>query len=411
MPARRAAIPDKFHWVRIGGNLRDLRFAHTFAVAAYGQFIATDPVYVANPFPAGNVGDYGDFGIQAARLTEYRIDAIMLGSVRNGIEASYSIAPGEIHPDESTPGTIINLDPAANPPTWSFTSGHANANDNFTALEAAIAGFADFTEEEQQLAAFGLIMGASLPPVVGLSLHESGHHYLTGHSKAFLAVENQALSMSTQYVRNTIRGDILRFRDIINHKACHPVTTDILKALALSVAVKNRLNIAGMGSATVRLPYVEGQIKQAAAMIAIVDSVQTFAATYQCVFSVADLKMAYGYVSMVPLVGAAPVLPVGARFALPATRGQAIEGILVPAINAALAVTAYCSGILWELIENTDSNIRPAADSRFTAYSISKLRTEKVAEVYAGSELARNARRFTRGEVEKGIFSPIEMRA
>ena len=100
------------------------------------------------------------------------------------------------------------------------------------------------TDEEWAIAYAVFVLAKTAPVLAGCQLLENGHHYLSSNTSATQAVEQPTL-----------------VKDLVWHKAPHPVRAGVLAAFAVDKNVKARMVAAGMGSAGVRLPYVESVVK------------------------------------------------------------------------------------------------------------------------------------------------------
>lgn len=63
------------------------------------------------------------------------------------------------------------------------------------------------------------------------------------------------------------------FRDMVWHKSVHPVSSFLLMELARDPNVPGKLSSFGVGSASIRLPYPEGELKRMRTYIAIYNGV------------------------------------------------------------------------------------------------------------------------------------------
>jgi len=397
-PARREAIGAAYFWDYIAGGGDQLSHLTLGCALAYGSFIASQPEPVFDPprQPVGNIAHFGDFGVADPLKATLRREAIILGGVRAGIASAYRLEYNDLHTTERTLGTVATI--AAN--TFTFETTHTDAAGDLTRREAATLAFAQapFTEEEQELYFAMAKLGMGVPPLVGSSLLENGHHYLTGSNKAFLALERQVIEGSSQPVRDQWQIAVDRSRDLAFHKACHPIANPLLYAFARNTELPLRLVRANLGSAAVRLPYIEPEIRASRAYLAVVNSVRTFGDTSGFRVDVPQLSLILDYVVSIPDGGPVPPAPDGVI--QPADRDTGIRDLLAPAMARAAPAVAVAVGMYHSLVEESGGN--PNTDSRLVAYSVRKLRGAYTADVAQGSSAIRNYRTFQRSAIERG---------
>lgn len=401
-PSRRGAIDAKYHWKTIGGAAGRLDLSTIYVYVCYGALVAAEATLAAGAAvpDAGSMAAFNAIRPGAARLQVLRYEAIIIGGARAGAATAYTIVAGDLHADERSTGDYVTIDLAPANPTWAFTSGHTDAAGNLTSDEAATLSFGPLSADEESLFLAMAKVGMGIAGLVGSMLIETGHHYLSHASKAFAAVESQVIGALSAPAKAPWTADVSRSRDLAFHKALHPVSNGVLMGLARDVDLPLRLTAVSLGSAAVRLPYVEPEFKAARAMIAVVDSVQPFCEQSGFRVSVPRLKELLRHVLSYPVAGGAPTVPAPGGIQVMGGRAEAIRDVLVPAMNAAKPVVATATGMYVAILEVSGSN--PGTDSRLLAFSVKKLRAEHPASVAAGAAAHRQYRTFERSAAERG---------
>jgi hypothetical protein len=399
-PARRESIPAKYFWGRVGGLTSNLALSTVYSAVAFAGLLGAEPGATARN--AGTLENYAGFGLADARLAVLRTHAIILGGVRAGVATAYRIRAADIAATEATANDIITVNEQAG--TYALPSGHVADGDNLTFVEAALVRFltTEMTADEISLFFMCTRLGMAIPPLVGCSLLDTGHHYLTSVNKPFLTVERQVVRNTGGAAQAAWDADIEVSRDLAYHKSCHPIADAALVSLARSKDLRDRLVAAGLGSAAVRLPYVEQPLRAARAYLAVVSAVAAFGALSGMVASTPGLSRVVAYIDTIPATiganNAMPAPPQGLQQV--ATRDEAITRLLEPAILRAQPAVATASGILIGLVEDAGGN--PNTESRLNAYSIRKLRADFLSSVAMGTNGVRQFKLYQRKQIEDG---------
>nr|XP_016490335.1 PREDICTED: uncharacterized protein LOC107810109 [Nicotiana tabacum] len=179
--------------------------------------------------------------------------AIILGAARAVMTTDFDIAEADLEPAETET------------PVLHATVGESNGA-KYTILLAQNDPHRDILTEnlaltEDELVILKVVMRSAqtIMPLQGLNLIIDGYHYLSNSTKssysAFLAVERQVWVPKAFKTFADANKDIVR--DLMGHKAGHPVSVSIKELAATSPAVKTKLESAKLGSASVRLPALE----------------------------------------------------------------------------------------------------------------------------------------------------------
>jgi len=372
---------------------------------------------VPGPRTGGTVADWQQFIDQAAANASIRRRAIVLGSARAAISASYAIAPVDLLPSEYTNATIwtatgrdpngavVPADPANGIAVEAIqlSSNHNDAAGNLTFAEALGDNMTELTDEEmaQSFAIYRMALGA--PPLAGISLYKSKHHFLSSDTRAIEAVERQVLGESNEAVRTWYRDNETEIRDTLWHKAAHPVDPTLLKALACSNETKARLDLMDLPSAAVRIPYMEPEIQAARAYLVTVDAIASWSATKGHRITLPGLEAAIAAAEAMPRTGTAS--PYTGE--PPITRGEFIAGELAARRTKAMSVVGWALGVLTGMNDAGVLEFRRLSISR--AYSVLSLRETRAGDIALGREAYENGRRYERNQAERGKFQPVTM--
>jgi len=420
-PARRGAIAAEYHWTGVGNTeIRDACLVYRAAVAASWAKLAAigHPAGVAEP---GNLAHYAA-GVGAATADAgLRRRAIWFAGARAGASSAWRIADADLSNDEKTPATVftVALAPAANVPAaiagdieaarvWQIANGaialstaHLDANADLTYLEALATSFAALSaaEEEECYAAFRL--GSVAPVLNGLTLFMTNHHYLSSAQKAFLAVERQVIAADT--VKASWDVDAPGLRDVVWHKACHPIRSAISMAFAAMDDIRDRMTALGIGSAGVRVPYVEDSVRAAQAYVALLGAVRPAVAGTNWTLGLPTLIAALHVLSAMGHAGAVP-------FGAPAgvvDRRTAIDLMLKPAMAVSEPAVAFLAGLYAGACEDADVNLR--RDSIWNAKSVQRVVNSGVGAVANGRKMYNLVRRRDRALADSGHVPDVTL--
>jgi hypothetical protein len=266
-------------------------------------------------------------------------------------------------------------------------------------MQSALAtGMRALTDEEWNFAYGVFRMASTAPALAGLSLLETDHHYLSSNIVATKAVESQVMSDMSNEARAIWNSDIPGIRDMVWHKAAHPVTATVLIDFALSVHTPERLTALGIASAAVRFPYVESSMKAAKAMLALESAIQPSLQLAGYQVSLRRLTDAMAAVTNLSAVRSAAVSATFEGTVYAGTRRQVVKALLEPVVSGAEPFVAWCAGYYKAVIEGASIT----NDSLMRSYSIRRLVKAHVVSYASGMEGYENLRKFTRLSIDKG---------
>lgn len=424
-PARAAAIGAQFFWTGVGGATPDrspglvglwIRSAFgTIAAADFAAAVAAahtaDPAAptLAGDRLQGRAGLYDASLVVAEQSNANRFRAIALGATRCGLTASWRILPAELEGSETAAATVFTTD--ANGGNVRLTSTRIPTANNLSVAEALALWMPALTPEELDFAYLCLRLAAAAAPLAGLSLLETNHHYLSSRLQATRATEKQLLGDVSADAVAFWRSAEDTARDMVWHKASHPVGTRLLKLLALDVNVPKRLNLSGLGSAAVRLPFCESELKRAGAYLALIDSCAPLLAVANYTVKLPVLRAAVAYVKAYPHAiqhaAGAGLPPADPQRPTVRSRAAAIEDVLLPALDKAASIVAWLSGLYTGLAEQADMNI--SQDTLMRAYSVRKAKAGHVASAALGKQAYEAYRRYAMNQADKGTLVGVDL--
>jgi hypothetical protein len=136
---------------------------------------------------------------------------------------------------------------------------------------AAMANIAPLTPLEISVIPFIAWMATPVLALNGLSLVETGHHYLPTTAKYFASTKSQVLKSAPGEVADWLNNLGSTLDDVMFHKMCHPISVEVKVAVARDANTPERLRAASCGAAAVRLPASVGEVKAAKATLAIMN--------------------------------------------------------------------------------------------------------------------------------------------
>jgi hypothetical protein len=262
---------------------------------------------------------------------------------------------------------------------------------------------ADLSETEWNLSFAFYRMALAAPPLAGVSLLDSNHHFLSNKLNSVMSVEGQVLSEEGSEVMALYRDNIDVHRDMLWHKASHPLTTELLRALALDDAMSARFDEVGLGSAAIRVPYVEPVLRAARAYLAMHRAVVAWINSNGHNVRMPGLEAAVAAVEAMPRAGAVPPY----ANAPPMTRDEFIRTELTRRCINAKPVVAWCIGAARANAEHTGDRYSELTAGR--AYSVRKIEKEDPGSVGLGRSDYEDTRRYARNQAERGRFTPKTM--
>jgi len=367
------------------------------------------------PRTEGSAADWAPFVQQAAANASIRRRAIALGAARAGISAAYAITDVDLTVTETHNAAVwraighnaagVAVAPGPNVPVTGIElrSGHTDVAGDLTFEEALGDAMGDLSEAEWSFAFAVYKMSLAAPPMSGVSLLETNHHYLTSSASKVAGIERQVLSEEGDVVGAVFRDNLDELRDVIWHKASHPLTTGLLRELGVDPEMSARLTQAGLGSAAIRVPFVEPQVRAAKAYLAMHKSVLSWTRSMGHTVTLPQLDAAVRAVETMPHVGMAPPF----TGAPPMTRADFVAQELVPRVEAAAHIVAWCVGVLRATCQENGVQYSGLSVSR--AYSIQKLEKNNPSDIGLGSAAYDKGTRFERNQVERGRMNTITM--
>jgi len=414
-PERASAVPAEYHIRHVEDPSHDLRNAGIFCALAYGALASVLPTTAGYGAPAGAtyaVHLAEGFGIAGPIPAAIRDEALTLGAARCGVTAAYRVAAADWIAAEVGPvsATVTAPAVAGGAHTWEFGSAHSDAAGNLTREEALAIHFlvVEMTEAEQELAFKVAAAAPGVVPANGCSLMATRHHYVPDSVLMFLGGEKQMLAGMSAAARAIWDRAPVRNRDLMFHKATHPYPSNMAIALCKSGDMPERLRALNLGAWAVRLPYVEPEVHQARAFVAVVKQVQVFCQSAGHQVAVPRLEAALAYVVSCPwAVGAGVVMPpippgVMSVYVQPASRELAVSGILARAIQGAEEIVAWCVGVMLAIVDAMGEN--PALQSTLTARSILRIRQNNAASIAGGASAHKLFTTYSRAAAEKGTL-------
>lgn len=403
IPIRAGAIPAEYKWVDITNMTRDVATANIKAfVRAYYGVLGVKEITERNvAAPATfdvTAREYAGFApsvTHVAAVPMIRKMAMCIGAARAGLVSMWNVdGPKLINAEVSTAAVFTYAG-------GRITTMHAIADADFTLVEALAYGMVEFTAAEDDIlyAIFQLAM--AVVPLAGLSILSTGHHYLTSNKVATDAVMRQVMATSTEATKAWFAVDTAIIKDLIWHKAAHPVLVNHLTAQALSTVVAERLKSASMGSAAVRLPYVEPEMKAAQAMITAINAVQQVIQDTNGTLEVPTLIGAMATVKLFDIGAVDVMVAPNVNHPLVLNRRAAVNDVLVPAMRVANIAVAYALGIYTAMSENATA--RDRRSTLLTAKSLERIKADNMTTAAAGASLYENLMRKERADAAQGI--------
>jgi hypothetical protein len=411
---QRSTVPDHYKWVKIIGLSPEnaLECVDASIKAHFWQIKRTAPADLPHD--------------------KQRKAAIMLGTARAVMIANYDLKAqdflaGEVidAPIGVTRGTDnAKVYPILTPEVTAATVTAA------THTQAAYDAYNILTGElvlsPEELGAIRAIVRSAqaIIPVQGYNLMTDGHHYLSAGDKssfrAFHAVEKQ-IWIGVE-AKTFLEADREFSRDIMWHKAGHPVEPHLKMRISTHQKVADNLVAAGLGSAATRLPAVESEMRPIETYVKLSESVKPTIEMYGGILDnrpLHDLSMA---LKMFPL-GVSEVLDSsGAKvtkvFGPYFTGGRAVtvgnrEDLKVLAkqvIDGAKESMALCYGYYSRICNAQQATGGTLVSSTLlNAYSLKKLRDESPAQFNVGFEMAGDYQAFRAKKRNDGQFVPPEI--
>lgn len=271
------------------------------------------------------------------------------------------------------------------------------------------------TQGEKDVLAVLARCGQAALPIQGYSLVNDGHHYLSEGNKnsfrAFQTVERQL--WVGQDVAPFFNADLPDVRNVMWHKAGHPVRVPLKHELATDEQVKDNLLAADLGSAASRLPAIEAVARSGSAYLALVKTVSALWEQYgawiaydyleglmgalaKCTIGV---ELPEGGVTVVRARVGKEKGPVSKAFL---SRKEVLDEIQSLCVRSASNV-AMAAGFYKAYLSGQETSSR-GSDSLLKAFSISNLEKQHPALFHKGAEMHLDYRAFKATKRAKNEF-------
>lgn len=320
-------------------------------------------------------------GMPAADDAELRKWAVVLAGVRSGAQAAWRIRAGDVTMKE-VKGSGMKMDGDR---IVMEVSGSTSS-----AKWAAARSVGEMTQVEMEALAMCAYMGMAVPVLQGASLVATGHHYVPSTYSLFKGLRRQALGSTSRDVQAWVESMGERFDDLAFHKACHPISPDLKRELAVRSDIASKLTASGHGSAAIRLPAIPSEATGGKAAVALVRSAQRVVADMKGSISADE-----GIQLMKNLEEAGPGAP----------RSEACDRV-VAWVAKHEHVLAFCAGIVQQIHDTTGTG----KNTLLSAYSVKKIMAAHPSEVVRGITLARAANTRARELMESGEYVVGDMK-
>ena len=301
--------------------------------------------------------------------------ATVLAGVRAGAQAAWRIRVGDVTMKE-VKSSGMEVDGGR---VIMSASGSTS-----TAKWTAARSVPDMTDLEMGVLAMCVYLGMAVPILQGASLVATGHHYIPSTYQMFRGLKRQALGAVNKEVSTLVESMGERFDDLAFHKACHPISPDLKRELAIRPEVAHKLNASGHGSAAIRLPAIPSEATGGKAALALIKAAERVMNDMGDTISADE-----GYRRMRALEEADPG----------EMRASACNAV-VEWVSSNERVLAMCAGIVQQIHDMSGTG----KNTLLSAYSVQKIMRANPAEVSKGITYARAANTLTRDRMEKGEY-------
>jgi len=306
---------------------------------------------------------------------EIRKWAVVLAGVRSGAQGAWRLRQGDMTMKELV---ASGMEVVNGKVTMAAAGGTA------TTKWASARSVPEMTQVEMDALAMCAYMGMAVPVLQGASLVATGHHYVPSTYGLFKGLKRQALGASSKDVAGWVDAMGERFDDLAFHKACHPVSPDLKRELAVSTDVANKLTASGHGSASIRLPAIPSEASGGKAAIALIRAAEPTIRSMR-----GSISAHKGIALMKSLEEATPGAP----------RSAACDAV-VSWVADNSKILALCAGIVQQIHEATATG----KNTLLAAYSVKKLMQAEPSEVSKGVNMARSAAVRDRAKMEDGTY-------
>jgi hypothetical protein len=392
------------------------RREHNAAVAAAQAANNAAPTAVGGADP----NDQAAYGTAILGVEENRLKVICLGAARAGTSCTYDITAADLIPAEADQGAYGAAYQIAYTAGAGWTVSAEAAAAGPTEAEARGNALPDLSVVEKELASLCYTIGTLSPPRTGYNLVKQGpaHHYLSGggqHNRED-ATEKELLTTCSSELQALWRANAPIFRDMVWHKANHPINVGLLKGFAKSDNVAGILEEMGIGTATVGLPAIESALAKISSYGDVIDKVSP-------ALSQDGDTVQMGYVAMAklgmelwtdPENGAQQVIPQAPQGYAPdggvagtwpagvVDRKTAIKKFAEPLLAKAEGGVAHMFGYLQAMCEANSVSKNSPEGSILRSYSLKRLKGKQLMMVNKGSAAFLERRRAARARAEDG---------
>lgn len=311
-----------------------------------------------------------------------RRKAIVLGAVRAGAAAAFSLTKNDFNLQECTTSG------------YAYDNGRISTgggNGTATANYAIAASMADLESTEVQVISALVYLGMAVPALQGVSLVASGHHYLPTTRNIFAGTKKQALSLLKDAGRAWVESMGEEFDDMAFHKACHPISPPWKRQISKRSELAPRLIASGHGAAAIRIPAIPSDAQIGKTGIALIrGAIPTIQAMGHHASVLGGLEV------MARLEGS----PEGKEEREAVTQVQTWAA-------AHASTFAFCGGIVQAVHEAAGAG----RNTLLAAYSVKKAMSEHAAEVNRGVLYARAASQRLRDQLADGTFPDPQINA
>jgi hypothetical protein len=315
-----------------------------------------------------------------------RIMSVLLAASRLSIRRAYGVVNDDIVESQLTHGfsnvrgqsdLLANGELAADVPR-SVTQ--AEWVDERDALVLVYDALADTFVPNFIHAAIGM------PPCNGGTIVTTGvHHYVGSHKVICDAVFKQVFGTSVVPPGGLTVDEL---KDLLCHKAAHPIKSPILVGLARSVLLKDRLAAVNLGSAAVRIPFHFAPEKAASAYLALVRQVNQAGPSSNVLVDMRPAKKLMDDVT-------------AAIEANPGSTGLRNATELVQTFKQEHGYNlAWCAGFMTALFDSTSTP--PRGRSVVNALSLTSIKDDNAAAVAEGADHYGAAAKWRRARAKEG---------
>lgn len=212
-------------------------------------------------------------------------------------------------------------------------------------------------------------------------------------------------------------------RDVLWHKVCHPILSNVLMSIACDPHIAERLTHSGFGSAAVGLPARVSEERAASSYIAVIDQIAPLARNDGHTINVAGIRQAVTLTSAFPAMNApnsgvvaAQVVAAGqvGNIAIPAgvtNKATAVSLVLLPAMEAAAPAVAFLFGYMQGMFRDLDIRTATPQGSLAHSFSASKAATNNVGTYSAGMRAYEASARAARQNAQAGNITVFTFNA